>query len=447
MSWVTGQGHVMQAKSKSLKVPAGRFQRLARMGALTSGIAGRGLWQAAKDVGQGQRPKLRDALLTPANITALTDELAKMRGAAMKMGQLLSMDAGDILPPEVASIMARLRDSAHHMPPAQLKTVLTTAWGKDWQRSFAQFDPRPMAAASIGQVHKAKLSDGRDVAIKVQYPGVAHSIDSDVANVGALIKLSGLWPGDIALGPYLEEAKTQLRAETDYLQEGQHMAAFGQHLAQDPRFAVPGFIAGHSTRDVLVMSFENGHPIEDTATAPQATRDAIGRALIDLVLQEVFDFGLVQTDPNFANYRFDPQTQKIVLLDFGATRTVPPKLAQQYQNILRCGMAGDVQGVENLAQDMGLLSATDADAHRVLIAQMIDTVFAALSAPWVFDFGETSLPEQLQSQGTALWNAGFVPAPAPMDAVFLQRKFGGMFLLAQRLKARVDIQDALRPFL
>jgi predicted unusual protein kinase regulating ubiquinone biosynthesis (AarF/ABC1/UbiB family) len=141
----------------------------------------------------------------------------------MKLGQMLSLDAGDMLPAELTAILARLRDSAHHMPPAQLQKVLNAEWGADWRRRFAHFDPRPLAAASIGQVHRARLPDGRELAIKVQYPGVAASIDADVDNVATLLRLSNLLPASLDIAPLLEEAKRQLHEEADYVREAAQM--------------------------------------------------------------------------------------------------------------------------------------------------------------------------------------------------------------------------------
>ena len=201
------------------KVPAGRFARLGAFGQIAAGVAGGVVAEGARRLAQGERPSMADLLLTPANAARVTDQLSRLRGAAMKLGQMISLDAGDMLPPELTQILARLRESANIMPPAQLEKVLAASWGAGWRKRFRRFDARPVAAASIGQVHRAELPDGRVVAIKVQYPGVARSIDSDVDNVATLLKVSGLLPASLDVAPLLVEAKRQLHEEADYLRE------------------------------------------------------------------------------------------------------------------------------------------------------------------------------------------------------------------------------------
>lgn len=428
--------------TRALAVPSGRLARLARLGAMATGIAGRAALDGTRELGRGARPALRDLLITPANLRRLAEELARMRGAAMKVGQILSMDAGEVLPPELSEILARLRDDAHHMPPPQLKRVLNANWGKDWLPRFESFGVHPIAAASIGQVHRARLRDGRDVAVKVQYPGVARSIDSDVTNVGALVRLSGLLPKGFDLAPYLAEARAQLHAETDYLEEGRSLRSFGHRLAGDPRFALPDFHEDWSTREVLVMSFMAGGPVEEVAGLPQADRDRVATALIDLALRELFDFGEVQSDPNFANYRHDAETGRIVLLDFGATRRIDSAIAALYRDLLRAGLRDDGAGLRAAATGLGFLPKADsAPAER--IEAMISAVFAGLKAGPLHDFADRDLPRRIQAEALALAESGYVPAPVPMDVLYLQRKFGGLFLLASRLGARVPLRQLI----
>ena len=222
-------------------VPSGRLSRIMRFGSMATGIAGGMLLDGALQLASGKRPSLSDLLMTPANALKVTLQLGQMRGAAMKLGQLMSMDSGDFLPPELSEILARLRADAHHMPQRQLEQVLTKHWGQDWQARFTSFDPKPIAAASIGQVHRALTPQGQDVAIKVQYPGVRNSIDSDVNNVATLLRLSNLLPTTLDIAPMLTEAKRQLHDEADYAREGKYLRKFAALLAGSSDYAVPVF--------------------------------------------------------------------------------------------------------------------------------------------------------------------------------------------------------------
>ncbi|TFL17499.1 AarF/ABC1/UbiB kinase family protein [Jannaschia formosa] len=419
---------------------------MGRLGRMTLGVAGAMAAGGAAELARGRRPVSRELLLTPANLRRIADELARMRGAAMKMGQLLSMDTGEMLPPELAQIMARLRAEADFMPPAQLKRALAAEWPSDWLRHFARFDVRPIAAASIGQVHRARLKDGRDVAVKVQYPGVARSIDSDVANVAALVRMSGLVPKGFDLGPYVEEARLQLHAETDYGAEGAHMARFAGLLASDSRFVVPERHEDWTTGRVLTMSYLDSRPLETLETAPQAARDAAAGALLDLLFRELFEFGLMQTDPNLANYRVEPDGGRIALLDFGATRALGPRTVALYGELLGAGLAGDAAALEVAARGIGFLDDTVRPADAAHILGMMETVFAPLRAG-SYDFADPTLSRQLQRDGMALAESGFVPPPLPVDALFLQRKIAGLFLICTKLRARVDVAALLSPHL
>ena len=406
---------------------------------MTAGVAGNMALSGLGALGRGERPEFRALLMTPQNISRIANRLAEMRGAAMKIGQLVSMDTGEMLPPELAQIMARLRDDAHFMPPAQLKRVLNSNWREGWLKEFKHFNVRPVAAASIGQVHRATLKDGRDMAIKVQYPGVARSIDSDVANVGALIRLSGLLPKGFDLAPYLEEARQQLHDETDYPGEGRFLEEFRGILAEDTRFRLPELFADWTTPNILSMGFVEGQPIEAVAVLPQEVRDALAGAMIDLVLRELFDFGLMQTDPNFANYRYDDNTGRIILLDFGATRRISKGIAENYRQLLRAGSIDDREAMRRLSIEIGFFSEQTETRHQDKILQMMALVFTAMKDTSPFDFARTELSQRMQREGMELADSGFIPPPVPIDVLLIQRKFGGVFLLASKLEARVDV--------
>jgi len=425
----------------SRAVPSGRLARVGAFGRIAGGVAGNVLSEGARRLAAGERPKLSELMLTPANVTRVTDQLAHLRGAAMKLGQMISMDAGDVLPPELTTILSRLRDRANHMPPQQLQTVLAAHWGKDWRRRFKRFGATPIAAASIGQVHRATTHDGRELAIKVQYPGVRESIDADVDNVATLLRLSGLFPREIDVAPLLAEAKRQLHEEADYVREGGQMEAYRARLSGESDFIVPERDDEFSTDRVLAMSFVGGVSVETLSDAPQEERDRVMAALIGLTLRELFEFGVMQTDPNFANYRYQPETGRIVLLDFGATRDVTVATQAGYHRLLMTCLDGDRDKVRDAAVAAGFLGDAAVVRHRAAFDRMIDVVIAELARPDRFDFGDRGYVQTLRDASMDIAADRETWHIPPIDTLFVQRKISGMALLSARLKARVDVRS------
>ncbi|MEP9401234.1 AarF/ABC1/UbiB kinase family protein [Sphingomonas sp. VNH70] len=421
-------------------VPTGRLARLGGFGRLAGGVAGGMLAEGARRLANGQRPQLSDLILTPANAARVADRLSHMRGAAMKLGQMISMDAGDVLPPELSTILARLRNQGYRMPPVQLDKVLRGEWGQDWRRRFRSFDATPIAAASIGQVHRATLPDGRLLAIKVQYPGVRDSIDADVDNVATLLRISNLLPPTLDIAPLLGEAKRQLAEEADYRREGAQMRAYADRLRGDARFVVPELYELLTTDKVLAMDFVAGDPVETLADAPQDRRDAVMSALIELVLREIFDFGVMQTDPNFANYRWQPDSGALVLLDFGATRAVPEPTAAAYRALIEAGLASDRDRIRETAIATGFLGAAAVAAHRPAVDRIIAAIDDTMRRPGPFDFGDRAFAPVVRDEARALVADRATWHVPDVETLFVQRKVSGTALLGARLKARVDIR-------
>jgi predicted unusual protein kinase regulating ubiquinone biosynthesis (AarF/ABC1/UbiB family) len=423
-------------------VPRGRLSRLGRFGRLAAGTASEALGNSIQALARGETLDPSRLILTPSNARRMADELAHLRGAAMKMGQMLSMDAGDLLPRELTEGLARLRDSAQPMPPHQLKRVLTRNWGPDWLSRFERFDSRPMAAASIGQVHRARTKNEQELAIKVQYPGVRNSIDSDVDNLASLIALSGLAPRGLDLQPMRDEVKRQLRDEADYTREGRMMTRYAEWLADSDAFVMPVLDEDLTTTDVLAMTYVAGAPIETAADAAPDIRNRIIADLAELVLREVFEFGAIQSDPNFANYRYQPETGRIGLLDFGAVQDIPDTVRQAGRRLLIAGLEADDAERERALTDLGYLSETTPPDQRALLLEMTDLALAPLFRSEAFDFDASALVTPLREGGFRLRALGYARTPHPM-AVFIQRKVAGLYLLGARLGARLHIRPLL----
>lgn len=441
-----------QRSSKA--VPSSRLSRIGRLGSLAGKIAGNVVSQGAGQLLKGEKPVLSSLLLTPKNITNIADQLASMRGAAMKLGQLISMDAGDFLPEELAAILGRLRDDADPMPKDQLIATLNQSWGEKWQDDLLYFSFAPIAAASIGQVHKVITMDGRMLAVKVQYPGVKKSIDSDVDNVGTLIKITGLVPKSLAIAPLLQEAKAQLHQEADYVREADmlnryHALVEGTDIQFEGHtaFVIPQTYAPLTTSTVLAMDFIEAQNLDVLLDEPQEVRDAVMSALMALFFNEVFNFKLLQSDPNLANYKFKPDTKEIVLLDFGATREIPDTIATQYQALLNSAATRDKEMMQQAALKIGLIDESHSEMQIEMVVDIGMEACEAIRCNGAYDFGESDLIARLHEKGMALtMEHNFWHTP-PVDALFIHRKLGGLFLLAKRLKAKVDMRKAAAPWL
>jgi len=435
------------APRKSKAIPSSRLSRVSRLGALAGKIAGSVVTQGAGQLLKGEKPALSSLLLTPKNVSNIANQLASMRGAAMKLGQLISMDTGDFLPPELAAIMGRLREDADPMPKSQLVDTLNHAWGDNWQDSLLYFSFAPIAAASIGQVHKAITMDGKMLAIKVQYPGVKKSINSDVDNVATLIKLTGLVPKSLDIAPLLEEAKQQLHQEADYHREAAMLTRYREHLGNNNDFVIPERFSALTTSTVLAMDFIEADSLDTLLNEPQETRDRIMTSLMTLFFKEVFEFTLIQSDPNLANYKYKVDTKQLVLLDFGATREVPTHLSEQYKALLNSAASNDKEGMLTAALAIGLIDESHSQAQISAVLEIGMEACESIRSERPYDFGNSDLIARLHDKGMALTMQHDFWHTPPVDALFIHRKLGGLFLLAKRLGARVNMRAAAAPWL
>jgi predicted unusual protein kinase regulating ubiquinone biosynthesis (AarF/ABC1/UbiB family) len=420
-------------------VPSGRLARLASLGKLASGVAGAMVTEGVRQLASGKRPHVKDLLLTPANIQRLTEQLAQMRGAAMKVGQLLSMDGGDLLPPEFTKILSQLRSDARPMPRSQLVTALNASWGKGWESKFKSFSYTPIAAASIGQVHSAVLHDGRQLAIKVQYPGVRESIGSDIDNLAGLLRVSNMIPRGLDISPLLEEAKVQLQNEADYLQESDFIKQYQRVLGEHPDFLLPQVNDELSTKDVLAMSLLNGESLETLKTAAQSERDRVMSRLFELMFREMFEFNYMQTDPNFANYLYAHDTGKIILLDFGATRIFDAQRMTTYRQLMTAGMANNLPELDEAARKIGYYSTDIKPSQKRLVLKILMLAHEPLRHSGPYPCGRQGLGNRMNECTKQLAADRSFAHLAPTDALFLHRKIGGLYALAVQLRARVDL--------
>jgi predicted unusual protein kinase regulating ubiquinone biosynthesis (AarF/ABC1/UbiB family) len=434
-------------KPPPASIPQTRLGRFARLGMAAGGLAAGAAAQGLRRMARGEAPDFRGALLSGPNARRLAERLARLRGAAMKIGQLVSMQGEDLLPAEFAQALSVLRSQAVPMPPQQLRRVLGREYGAGWERHFAAFDPEPIAAASIGQVHRATARDGRDLALKIQYPGVARSIASDVDNVAALLRLFNLLPIDLDVAGIAGEAKRQLMQEADYLSEARFLAHFGRLVADDPALLVPRVHRDLTTPRIMAMDFVEAAPLDVLATLPQGRRNAVGTQLERLLFRELFEFRVMQTDPNFANYLYQPKSARLVLLDFGATRHFSAGFVANYARISRAVVEGNRDAVAREAVRIGYAAADDTPERIAAVVDMCLLVCEPLRHVGRYDFGASNLAARVRQLGYELAVRRRLLRSPPPETLFLHRKLVGSFLLLARLGAQVDARSLILPFL
>jgi len=407
---------------------------------MAGGFAAGGLTEGAKRLVGSSTVDPATALLSADRAQKLAKHLSQMRGAAMKLGQMLSLEGNDLLPAEFADALAMLRASADTMPAAQVRRALGRAYGKGWEARFREFDFEPLAAASIGQVHAAVAADGRDLAIKIQYPGVAKSIDSDLNNLAGLLRLARILPVEADISEILSEAKHQLRREADYELEAQSLERFRELVADEPRMLVPRVYHDLTTKRVLAMERVYGRPIDDLRSPEysQYVRDTVGEQLQRLLFREFFEFRFMQTDPNFANYLFQPDSGRLVLLDFGSVREYSTEFVEKFRRLCRALVDVDRNAMRRAAIDIGYLSGEEPEAISTALVDLSVLGGEPILHEGPYDYEASRLAARLRDAGFDLVvRQGFLRTPPP-ETIFLHRKVGGTFLLCVHIRARID---------
>ncbi len=433
--------------ANNFRIPSTRFSRLMNLGSMTAGIAGNVLVSATAQFAKGKRTDIRDLFLSQANLLRFVKSLSQMRGAAMKVGQLLSLEAGDFISPQVSEILSSLRNQGYAIPPSQLKEVLIENWGDGFSKMFEHFDPHPIAAASIGQVHKCRTRQGECLAIKVQYPGVRDSIDSDIKNLMFLFKNTGIMPPFVDLESLLEAGRAQLHRETDYELEGQFLKEFSVLLSNDPEFEVPQLNEKLSTSNILAMEFKNGITLDRVSSLSQIKKNRIVYCLMKLLFAEIFEFKIIQTDPNYANFLFDKERNKIILLDFGATQKIKADVSERFRALLQATWQDHRPDIENALYSLKVLH-TSFPAHlKEIFIELFLNVTKPIRQKELYIFREIKIVEKIQEHIQDFISYQKTVRIPDLDVLFIQRKIGGLYFLARNLNAEIDLNEILKDHL
>lgn len=391
----------------------------------------------------------------------LADELGKLKGSVMKAGQMLSLVGQYFLPEEAVAVLADLQDDT---PPVDWRVVAPMLERNLGRARLAELeiDHQPIAAASLGQAHRARIkADGTEVVVKIQYPGVADSIDSDIKTLSRLLLMTRLAPKGLSLDATFAEVREMLRREVDYVAEAGFTREFGRRLEDDTRFVVPTVFDAYSADHVLTTRYESGVSIRDASVLalPLARRNALGLAFVELFVREFFEWGTVQTDPNFGNYRFrlggGAPDDRIVLLDFGATRRYERGFVRSYGEIVAGALHRDRARIQQGAVDIGLMQPDFPEPVQRAFAEMCEMIVEPFSLP-----DDPRVPADLRNaQGEYRWGASKLPMRVanvaarnsisryfrvpPREIVFLHRRLAGVFIMLATLQVELNARAPL----
>ena len=429
------------SKKKLETIKSGVFSRGLALAKLTVGAGTKAAQHAigtAFSNDQDREKNFQKLLLSQAGI--LAKELGQLKGSLMKAGQMLSVMGEHMLPPEVNAVLKTLQSDSPPLGWPAVQRALQKRLGE--KLDLLEIDSEPLAAASLGQVHRARIkATGREIVLKIQYPGVDRAIDSDIQTLKRILSMSRLLPGGPSMDAVFEEVRMMLKRETDYLQELEQVTIWRERLKDDPRYLIPEAIPEFSGPKVLALSLEQGVTIDspEVLGLSQDRRNALGQAALDLYLRELFEFRSVQTDPHLGNYRVRIGTgtrpDTLILFDFGAVRELPVPFVDAYRVMVQGSFHGKREDIRRGAAMMGFLKDEDPAELEQVFVDLCELVTEPFLGQEPYDFGKSDLPMRAIKKGSEL-ALKFKLRPPPPELVFLDRKMGGVYTFLKVLDTR-----------
>jgi predicted unusual protein kinase regulating ubiquinone biosynthesis (AarF/ABC1/UbiB family) len=454
------------ATKKVQKIRTGSIERkfmLAKAGLVASSR------YASKSAGallknKEQRSKFRKEVLSQ-EAHYLAEELGKLKGSVVKIGQMMALYGELFLPEEVTDALHTLEENTTPVAWDTIKETLIAELGESCLDEL-DIEHEPIGAASLGQVHKAtRKSDGKVLCLKVQYPGVAAAIDSDLSSVASLLKLTRSVKMGKDFDQWFNEIRFMMHREVDYHEEFHTTRRFGELLKDDDRFVVPEVFERYSTGNVLCTSFEHGMVVNSPSVLGLSLerRNRIARSALDLLFKELFDWRELQTDPNFGNYRVrlaseSDEHDQLVLLDFGAVRAFPEHIMKPVELMIRGAYFRDKKKVLDGAVAVNFMQPhfppKVLNAFTEIIYDLMEPVASEANPPPAFalnQYGdycwvESDLPARVARKATISAISKHFNMP-PKEFLFLQRKLVGVYTMIQVLRAEFNGQDVFDHYL
>jgi predicted unusual protein kinase regulating ubiquinone biosynthesis (AarF/ABC1/UbiB family) len=418
--------------------------------------------------GGRENREARHRAMMSSQAQMLVEELGQLKGSVVKIGQVMALYGEHFLPEEVTEALHTLEDQTTSLEWSAIERVLKDELGAD-RLAELEVDPEPIGAASLGQVHRARRkSDGLELVLKVQYPGVDEAVDSDLNSVAHLLKIARL----VSFGPefrdWLEEVRAMMHREVDYRLEAETTEKFRSMLQGDPRFVVPRVLQEYCTAHVIASTFEHGHPVgsKPVRELPLERRSELGKAALELFFRELFIWGEIQTDPNFGNYRIriagesgtDGEHDQIVLLDFGAVQSYSPQFLDPVIQMIRASYEGDLEAVIDGGIQLNFMSRDWPNEVLDKFGSVCMSVLEPLSPnqrDWPdyavneqgqYRWKQSDLPSRVARQAARSAISRYFKVP-PKEFVFLNRKLIGVYTFIAVLNSEFNGEPILKTYL
>ncbi|MCP4203852.1 MAG: AarF/ABC1/UbiB kinase family protein [bacterium] len=381
------------------------------------------------------------------NAVRIAETLGEMKGAAMKVGQMLSLQEG-WLPNEVAEVLRRLQREAPRVPSEVMRYEVEGSLQAPIGELFEEFEEEAFAAASIGQVHAARLADGGPVAVKIQYPAIREIVTADLKNLKRLFKSLFAMVFEADFEPLWEEMRDRLLEELDYEHEAENMRRLRELHADVEDVVIPKVIKARSTDRVLTMEFIDGIPPREAASDrySQELRDQWGRVLFEFQMRGLFEHRMLHADPNLANFSF-LEDGRVVVYDFGSVKRIPEKLAVCYAALLRAVLDDRREKVPEVLRQLGATRGDGSPVELELLEPYLDLLAEILRREPEYRFGEDpELYDKIMQAGMDNWTRA-TDLRFPQDVIFVDRSLAGHFGNLVRFGARAPWAEIVEGYI
>ncbi|EMP56099.1 ABC-1 domain-containing protein [Marinobacter santoriniensis NKSG1] len=422
----------------------GRFFKLAGM---TASVAGQYAGQRARKLLGGENDEGAQSESYTRMAGQIADTLGELKGAVMKVGQIASQTQ-DFLPREFSEALEKLQKEAPPMPFDVIVEQIESELGKPLGELYEYVQEAPYASASIGQVHRGRLYDGTDVIVKVQYPGVDESCDSDLKQLRTALRLGGLLKmPKKSVDQLFAEIRERLQEELDYENEARNIGLFREFHKGQPWVLIPQVVDSHSTRRVLTMELVEGDHISQVTPDryDQETINLIGHRIFTLMADQLFRFQCIHGDPHAGNFAYRPDGT-IILYDFGCVKKLKPEIVEAYRKALAAALAGDYQALDSHLIDLGARVESQPAVDEAYYAMWRDILIVPFLNDEPYDFAEADIHKRVAAKTSTVFKYLDYFKP-PVESIFIDRMIAGHYWMLKRLGVQAAFRSELEKYL